>query len=124
MRKEMNIYKCNNCGKIIEDIKGEEKEIICCGEKMQKAVANSVDAAFEKHIPQYEIKEDKIIARVNHVMEEEHYIEWIAIVNEKKEIRVNLQPNDSTEVEFPYMENATIYAYCNKHGLWKNEVEK
>ena len=124
MRKEMNIYKCNNCGKIIEDIKGEEKEIICCGEKMKKAVANSVDAAFEKHIPQYEVKGEKIIARVNHVMEEEHYIEWIAIVNDKEEIRVNLKPNDSTEVEFPYMENATIYAYCNKHGLWKNEVEK
>ena len=51
---------------------------------MKRVTANSVDAAFEKHVPNYEVNDKKITVRVNHVMEEDHYIEWIAIASEKR----------------------------------------
>ena len=90
---------------------------------MEKLVPNSVDAAVEKHVPTYEKIEDEILVKVNHVMEKEHYIEWISLVKENKEITVKLYPEQDAEVRFPYIAGSTIYAYCNKHGLWKNEVE-
>ena len=31
--------------------------IECCGEEMKKLVPNSVDAAVEKHVPVYEVKD-------------------------------------------------------------------
>lgn len=126
MKNELIIKKCGQCGaivKVIEDCKCEGCGITCCGEKMKVMLPNSVDAVVEKHVPTYEKVEDELIVKVNHVMEEEHYIEWISLVNENKESTVKLHPNQDTEVRFPYVKGATIYAYCNKHGLWKSEVE-
>ena len=70
--------------------------------------------------------EDEIVVRVGeveHPMEKEHYIMWIAQVTENKMIRVQLYPEQSTETRFPYIKGASLYAYCNKHGLWKNIIK-
>ena len=52
----------------------------------KEIIANSVDAAVEKHVPQYEIKEDKVEIVVNHVMEEDRLIEWIMVEYEDLDI--------------------------------------
>ena len=124
--KEFKIKKCKKCGamvKILEDCNCKGCGIICCGEEMNTLVPNSVDAAIEKHVPTYEIKDGKIFVKVNHVMEEDHYIEWIGIVNEEKEIIEYLVPGKDAIAHCKYAPGTTIYAYCNKHGLWKKEVE-
>ena len=89
---------------------------------MVTLVPNTVEAAVEKHIPTYERENDKIYVKVNHVMEKEHYIEWIALITDNKEYKVILNPEENAECEFPYVQSSTLYAYCNKHGLWKQEV--
>lgn len=125
MEKKFIIKKCKHCGaviKVLEECKcacGFE----CCGEKMEDLVPNSVDAATEKHVPTYEVKDGKIFVKVNHVMEEEHYIEWISIVMGDKEVTTYLKPSEEATVSYKYVPDSTIYAYCNKHGLWKKDVE-
>ena len=44
-------------------------------------------------------------------------------VTDKKTVRVKLYPEQGTETRFEYIPGSTIYAYCNKHGLWKKTVE-
>ena len=86
---------------------------------------NSVDASLEKHVPFCEIKDDKVyvtIGEVIHPMGEDHYIEWIAMVKGNKIAKYLLKPNDEPKAIFDYEENSSIYAYCNKHGLWKKEI--
>ena len=81
--RELLIKKCKNCGayvKVFKDCKCKNCGVVCCGESMEVLTPNSVDAAFEKHVPTYEVKDGKLRVEVNHVMEEEHYIEWIAFV--------------------------------------------
>ena len=98
----------------------------CCGKEMELLVANSQDAATEKHVPVYEKDGDEIIVRVGeveHPMVEDHYIMWIAQVSDNQTTRIRLHPNQKPEVRFKYIPESTIYAYCNKHGLWKTEVE-
>ena len=127
MKNELVIKKCTHCGatvKVIEDCNCEGCGIVCCNEPMQVMVPNSVDAAVEKHVPTYEISGDEIIVKVNHVMEKEHYIEWISLVKDNKEYTVKLYPEKNAECRFPYIKGATLYAYCNKHGLWKADVEE
>lgn len=51
MCKEQKFYYCAICGKIIGMIKDPGTPTICCGEEMTEIVANTVDAAYEKHIP-------------------------------------------------------------------------
>ena len=86
---------------------------------------NSVDASVEKHVPFCEIKDDKVyvtVGEVVHPMEEDHYIEWIAMVKGNKIVKYLLKPNDEPKAIFDYEKDSTIYAYCNKHGLWKKEI--
>ena len=118
----MKLLKCNKCGtRVIVDKGGDN--VICCGEQMQEVKPNSVDAAIEKHVPEYKIEDDKIIVTVNHVMEDEHYIEWIVLESENVLIKKDFIPGDKLEVEFDYIPSSSLYAYCNKHGLWQKDVE-
>lgn len=126
MKKEFVIKKCKKCGAIVRvlgDCNCGGCGIVCCTEPMEKLVPNSVDAAVEKHVPTYEIVDGKIMVKVNHVMEEEHSIEWISIVFGDKECTTFLQPGKDAVAHCKYVPGATIYAYCNKHGLWKTEVK-
>ena len=125
MKENVRFYKCPTCENIVGLIEGEMERITCCGELMEKMVANSTEASVEKHIPVYEKVEDEIVVRVGeveHPMEKEHYIMWIAQVTENKTTRVKLYPEQGTETRFPYIKGAILYAYCNKHGLWKTEI--
>lgn len=126
MKNELVIKRCKSCGamvKVLKDCTCENCGIKCCGEEMGILVPNSVEASLEKHIPTYEKVEDEIFVKVNHPMEKEHYIEWVTLVKDNKEYTVNLYPEQNAECRFKYIPGSTIYAYCNKHGLWKKDVD-
>lgn len=119
-------YVCPICGNVIGLIDGDINHINCCGKPMQLLEANTVDASHEKHVPVYERVEDEIVVRVGeveHPMEKEHFIMWIAQVTDNQTTRVRLYPEQATTVRFKYIPGATIYAYCNKHGLWATTVD-
>ena len=126
MENELTIYKCLQCGETVEILTGECRSLTCCGQDMVEVTANSVDAAVEKHVPVYTIEGDLInvtVGEVVHPMDEDHYIEWIAHVHDNRVCRVNFKPGDVPTAKFAYKAGATIYAMCNKHGLWKAEVK-
>lgn len=126
MKENVNFYRCPICGNVIELIEGDINHMMCCGQKMELMVANTQDAAVEKHVPVYEKVEDEIVVKVgevDHPMEKDHYIMWVAQVNDNQVSRVTLYPEQGISVRFKYIPNSTIYAYCNKHGLWKVEVK-
>ena len=126
MNNELVIKKCKSCGALVQILKDctcDNCGIKCCSEEMKVLVPNSIDAAIEKHVPTYEVIGDEIIVRVNHPMEEEHYIGWISLVNGNKRHTVNLNPGEEPQCKFNYVPGSTLYAYCNKHELWKKDVE-
>ena len=124
--KEVLIKKCSKCGAVIRVLKdcncSDECGIKCCGEAMQSLEANSSDGAFEKHIPEYEINGNKITVRVNHVMEENHYIEWISALSDEGESIKYFAPGMEAVAIFDYYPSMILYSYCNKHNLWKKNV--
>lgn len=124
--KGVKFYKCPVCGNIVELIEGDIKRTKCCGQEMELLVANTVDAAVEKHVPVYEVVDNELVVtvgEVEHPMSEEHYIMWVLLVTDNRSYRVELKPNDKPVVKLPYVDNSTLYAYCNLHGLWKNEIK-
>lgn len=126
MDKNVRFYRCPVCGNIVGLIEGNAENIMCCGKAMELMEANVTDAAMEKHVPSWNRVEDEIVVKVGeieHPMEKEHYIQWIAQVSENRTTRVRLYPEQSTETRFPYIPGSTLYAYCNKHGLWKTTIE-
>ena len=122
----MKLYKCSKCGHVLESTNDLCDNVTCCNTKMNELKPFEIDGAKEKHIPVYEIVDNKLkikVGEVEHPMEEDHFIEFIAYEYKNMTLRYKLKPNDEPKCEFPYLGKGTIYAYCNKHGLWKKDIE-
>ena len=103
-------------------------EISCDGKKMQKLIANSTDAAQEKHVPVVKVEGKKISVQVGstlHPMTEEHLICWIYLQTKHGGQYKMLSSTDKPEANFIVAEDdepVAVYEYCNLHGLWKAEI--
>ena len=91
--------------------------------------ANSVEAAFEKHIPDVKVNGDLIevvVGTVEHPMLDVHYISWIALVRGKETQIKKLQPGEKPVAEFVLKgaKRFEVYAFCNLHGLWVAKVDE
>ena len=121
----VNFYRCEKCGNIVALIELGGGTLSCCGQAMTKLVANSTEAAQEKHIPIVTREDGKIKVEVGstlHPMLPEHYIQWIAFVAEDKVQFKFLKPGEEPIAEFDESESGMVYAYCNLHGLWDAEL--
>ena len=126
MAKFQKIYKCERCGNIVDVLHEGPGALVCCGVEMVLMEANSVDAANEKHVPIIEKTDNGIIVKVgevDHPMADEHYIEWIEIINGDYSQKKFLKPGEKPQAEFyvPFNENLVAISYCNLHGLWKSK---
>ena len=122
---EMKFYRCKHCGQIVAVVKATGVPIICCNEPMEEIVPGTTDAAVEKHVPVYTVDGTKVtvkVGSVEHPMQPEHYIEWIALKTNSGNQRKALKSSDKPEAVFAINEGDTVeavYAYCNLHSLWK-----
>ena len=122
---KMKFYRCPICGQIVAIVKKTGSPIICCGKPMEEIVPGTTDASVEKHVPVYEVKDNKVFVKVGsveHPMQEEHYIEWIALETKFGNQRKALKPGDAPEAVFCICDGdevEAVFAYCNLHSLWK-----
>jgi superoxide reductase len=121
----VKFYICKHCGNIVGMIFDSGVVPVCCGDKMTELVANTTDAAKEKHVPVITVSGNEVhvvVGAVAHPMEPEHFIQWIYLETEQGGQRKSLKPGDKPEAVFALAEGDKLiaaYAYCNKHGLWK-----
>lgn len=121
---EIKIYRCARCGQMVAAIKKKGCDIMCCGQPMEQLVPNTQDAAQEKHVPVYEVRDGVVSVKVGsaeHPMTEAHYIEWILLSTDRGNQRKILSPDAAPEAQFallPGEKVENVYAYCNLHGLW------
>ena len=94
-------------------------------EGAEPIAVGSVDAAKEKHVPAIQKIDGHLevhVGSVTHPMEEKHYIEWIALVDDNGVDIRYLKPGEEPKAEFETGDAGEVYAYCNLHGLWKTEI--
>ena len=121
---EQKYYICEHCGNIITKIKDTGVPVVCCGQKMTELIPGTTDGALEKHVPVYEVKDNKVyvtVGSVEHPMLQQHYIEWISIQTNKGMQRKVLSPGQVPKATFALCEDEkleAVYEYCNLHGLW------
>lgn len=80
--------------------------------------SNDVDASFEKHVPQMKKIDNTVEVFVNHVMDDDHFIEWILVDYGTKQIIQHFVPGDVPKIIVDYQDGMKAYSYCNKHSLW------
>ena len=120
--KEPKFYKCEHCGNIVVVVEDGKVTPSCCGEAMKLLVANTVDAAAEKHVPVVTRQDGKLevnVGDVDHPMLEEHYINFIAVVSDDLIQIAKLHPGEAPHASFVVDGDVDVYEYCNLHGLWK-----
>lgn len=91
-------------------------------------IANTVDAAQEKHVPVVTINGDEVkvsVGSVEHPSLLAHYIEFIVLVTETGMQMKWLKSGMKPEAIFKIVEGdkaVAAFEYCNLHGLWKMKV--
>ncbi|MDR2163468.1 MAG: desulfoferrodoxin [Clostridiales Family XIII bacterium] len=125
---DKKFYRCNHCGNIFGVIQDANVVPVCCGEPMNILIANTTDAAQEKHVPVIEREGGRVTVKVGsvpHPMQEEHYIQWILVSQGGMTERAVLAPGGVPEATFTVPDAdapVKVYEYCNLHGLWSAEA--
>ena len=120
-------YICRHCGNVVEKVIDSRVPVVCCGEKMEKLVPNTVEASGEKHLPVVKVEGNLVsvnVGAVDHPMSEEHLIQWVQLKTDKGSQRKFLNPGDAPVVHFELTDEKPleVYAWCNLHGLWMTKV--
>jgi superoxide reductase len=126
MVEKKQVYKCEVCGNLVESLWNGKPDIFCCNQPMVKLVANTVDAAKEKHVPVIIRDGNKVtvkVGEVDHPMTPQHYILFVEVIAGEKIYRHDFKEGDAKAEAVFCIEEATISAraYCNLHGLWSSK---
>jgi len=126
MTEQLQVYKCQVCGNVVEVLDSGAGQLVCCDQPMELLDESTADTATEKHVPYIERTESGVKVRVGenaaHPMEEKHFIQWIELLVDGKVYREFLNPGDAPEAAFPIAgENISARELCNVHGLWKGQ---
>ena len=115
--RRMGFYVCPVCGNVIAAVgKGS---LSCCGIPLPVQEAQPEDNA---HTITVEPVEDEICVTIAHPMTKSHYISFIAWVSNDRAELVKLYPEQDITVRFKKRGHGTVYAYCNRDGLFSRRL--
>ena len=129
MMENLDLYRCEICGNMVEVILSGGGEIICCGKSMQKLLPKTHEEAIqEKHVPVFVKYDDNAgdirVGEVLHPMLKDHYIMFIQAVSQDKRCTY-LKYYVPSETPMLYLNNFDQFNYarefCNIHGLWEGK---
>jgi len=106
-------YVCPVCGNAIFAM--GEAAIHCCGVALPPLEAEECDEAHTLAVDDWD---GERYVTAEHSMRKDHYISFIAQVTDWGADIVKLWPEMVAEAHFR-RQGGTIYAYCNKHGLFQ-----
>ena len=111
-------YVCPVCGNVLFAM--GEAAIHCCGVALPPLEAEEEDA---DHILKVDDWDGERYVTGEHPMRKDHYLSFIAQVNDGGADIVKLWPEMVAEAHF-LKQGGVIYAYCNRHGLFQVKRER
>ena len=113
----MNMYVCPVCGNVVQST--GEAVISCCGITLPPLEAELSD---EEHMISLQRIDDELFVSVEHPMEKDHFISFIAAVSDHRVQLLKLYPEGNAEGVFKIDYIKKVFAYCNRHGLYEAAV--
>ncbi|MCI8513741.1 MAG: helix-turn-helix domain-containing protein [Lachnospiraceae bacterium] len=115
--KKMCFYVCPVCGNIITSV--GRGNFSCCGITLPEAEAEQTE---EDHPIRIETVDDEYFVTMGHPMKKEHYISFFAYVTSDRAGLIKLYPEQDAAARFRKKGHGILYAYCNRHGLFKTVI--
>lgn len=110
-------YVCPVCGNVIYSI--GNSVISCCGITLPALEAEIAD---NSHTVNIMAVEDEHFVKVEHSMNKNHYISFIAYATSDRVQIVKLYPEGNAETRFPLRGRGILYWYCNRHGFFTHKL--
>lgn len=110
-------YVCPVCGNVIHSM--GETVISCCGITLPEVEEEEDNADHEITV---ERVEDEYVVTLNHPMDKQHLIGFIAYVTDSKLSVERLYPEGDCMARFRIVGHGMVYAYCNHHGLFAKRI--
>lgn len=107
-------YVCPICGNILHSTGAAV--VSCCGLTLPPLEAELPDG---DHAITVEPVEDEYYVTVDHPMEKGHFLSFLAGVSDEGVQLVKLYPEGSGAARLKLRRMKWIYAYCNRHGLFR-----
>ena len=107
-------YVCPVCGNGILAL--GQAVVSCCGITLPPL---QLEEADEEHTINVEINDGEYYVTIDHPMQKEHSITCMFAVSDHASQFVKLYPESSAEARFRTERVRWIYAYCNRHGLFR-----
>lgn len=122
--KRGQVYKCEQCGTIVEVLEPGEASLVHCGKPMKLVPETTEGTGAPKHVPVIEKVDGGYKVKVGsaaHPMQKAHHIAWIELLADGQSYRRYLDADKPAEAVFMLRaDNVSARAYCNLHGLWKS----
>ena len=115
--QKSHFYVCPVCGNVIWAV--GEGAYSCCGVTLPPLEAESEDDAHRIHAERIETE---WYVTLDHPMEKQHYIAFLALVGADRAQIVRLYPEQNAETRFFLRGHGQLYAYCNHHGLFRIRI--
>jgi superoxide reductase len=124
--KRLQVYKCEECGAIVEILEPGANSLVHCAKPMTLLKEIREGAGAPKHLPVIEKIDGGYKVTVGatpHPMLEAHHISWIDLIADGKIYRQFLKVGDKPEAVFLIdAKEVSARAECNLHGLWRKSV--
>lgn len=115
--KKLQFYSCPDCGNIITAMTATS--LSCCGRKLQPLQPKR---ATEHERLVVEKVEDDFYITTAHPMECGHYIAFVALLSGDSIMLRKQYPQWELQVRIPIFAHGRLLWYCNKHGLFYQEI--
>ena len=111
------LYVCPVCVNVIHC--AGEAVVSCCGITLPPLEAEEPDG---EHLFSLERVEDEEFLSIRHPMTKEHFISFIAYATSDRFQLVKFYPEGNAETRLRLQGRGVLYAYCNRHGLYKRKM--
>lgn len=112
--RKMRFYVCPVCGNVVQSI--GEGAYSCCGVSLPPLEA---EECTEEHGLHIEESDGDYYITMDHPMEKSHYISFFCYVNAERTEFVKLYPEQNAAARIQKRKRGYLYAYCNRHGLFR-----
>ena len=115
--RRSRFYVCPICGNVIHAM--GEGAFSCCGIRLPSQEA---EKPYEQHRLYVEDVDGEMFVYLDHPMEKSHSISFMAYVTDCHIQMEKLYPEQAAQTHFRRAGRGTIFAFCNRHGLFSVKV--
>lgn len=115
--KKVKFYVCSECGNIITST--SDTNVSCCGKKLETLEMKKADESEKLSVEKID---GELYISSDHQMTKEHYISFVACVNESTIIMQKQYPEWNLQLRMPEQKNSKLIWYCTKCGLYFQNI--